>query len=55
MTLPKVTSLADDLRYALDPVAFAGELLGLELDPWQRRVIAVTGKRDLLNCSRTSG
>ena len=55
MTLPKVTSLADDLRYALDPVAFAGELLGLELDPWQRRVIASTGKRDLLNCSRQAG
>ena len=55
MTLPKVTSLADDLRYALDPVAFAGELLGLELDPWQRQVIASTGKRDLLNCSRQAG
>ena len=55
MTSPKVTSLADDLRYALDPVAFAAEVLGLELDPWQRRVIASTGKRDLLNCSRQAG
>ncbi len=49
------TSLADDLRYALDPVAFASEVLGLELDPWQRDVIASTGKRDLLNCSRQAG
>ena len=55
MTLPKVMSLADDLRYALDPVAFAAEVLGLELDPWQRSVISSTGKRDLLNCSRQAG
>jgi hypothetical protein len=48
-------TLADDLRYALDPVAFAAELLGLELDPWQREVISSTGKRDLLNCSRQAG
>ncbi len=48
-------TLADDLRYALDPVAFAAEVLGLELDPWQRQVIASTGKRDLLNCSRQAG
>lgn len=49
------TSLADDLRHALDPVTFAAEVLGLELDPWQRQVIASTGKRDLLNCSRQAG
>jgi hypothetical protein len=55
VTLPEVTSLADDLRHALDPVAFAAEALGLELDPWQRDVIASTGKRDLLNCSRQAG
>jgi hypothetical protein len=58
MTLKDVrhrTSLADDLRHALDPVAFAGEALGLDLDPWQRQVIASTGKRDLLNCSRQAG
>ncbi len=55
MTLPRVTSLADDLRYALDPAAFALEVLGLELDDWQRGVIASTGKRDLLNCSRQAG
>lgn len=55
MTLPKVTSLADDLRYALDPVAFAAEALGLELDDWQREVISSRGKRDLLNVTRQGG
>jgi phage terminase large subunit-like protein len=46
-------TLADDLRHALDPVAFAREVLGLEL--WQREVIASPGKRHLLNCSRQAG
>ena len=48
-------TLRDDLRYALDPAAFAAEALGLELDDWQQDVIASTGKRDLLNCSRQAG
>ncbi len=48
-------TLRDDLRFALDPAAFALEVLGLELDDWQREVIASTGKRDLLNCSRQAG
>ena len=47
--------LADDLRHALSPVAFAEEILGLDLDPWQRRVLGSVGKRDLLNCSRQAG
>ena len=47
--------LADDLRYALSPAAFAEELLGLDLDPWQRDVLQSTGRRDLLNCSRQAG
>jgi len=58
MTLNDVrcrTSLADDLRYALDPVAFALEVLGLELDEWQQGVISSTGKRDLLNVTRQGG
>ncbi len=55
MTLPKVTSLADHLRYALDPVAFALEVLGLDLDEWQQTVIASIGKRDLLNVTRQGG
>jgi len=48
-------SVRDDLRHALDPVAFAAEVLELTLDPWQRRVIASSSKRDLLNCSRQAG
>ena len=48
-------TLRDDLRYALDPVAFALEVLGLELDDWQRDVISRPSKRDLLNCSRQAG
>jgi hypothetical protein len=48
-------TLRDDLRYALDPVAFALEVLGLELDPWQADVIGRPSKRDLLNCSRQAG
>jgi len=48
-------TLADDLRYALDPVAFALEVLDLDLDPWQADVIGRQSKRDLLNCSRQAG
>ena len=48
-------NLAADLRHALSPVAFATEVLGLELDPWQCGVLSSTGKRDLLNCSRQAG
>ena len=48
-------TLREDLRYALDPAAFALEVLGLELDDWQRGVISSTGKRDLMNCSRQAG
>ncbi len=47
--------LADSLRYALDPVAFAAECLGFEADPWQRDVLRWNGKRLLMNCSRQSG
>lgn len=48
-------SLASDLRYALDPAAFAEEVLGLALDPWQRDVLMSDSRRDLLNCSRQAG
>lgn len=48
-------NLQDDLRYALDPVAFALEVLGLELDDWQRDVLASYGKRDILNVTRQGG
>jgi hypothetical protein len=47
--------LADDLRYALDRVAFAREALGFEPDDWQAGVLRRPGKRTLLNVSRQAG
>ena len=44
-----------DLRWALDPVAFAIEALRLEPDPWQERVLRSSSRRLLLNCSRQAG
>jgi hypothetical protein len=46
--------LRDDLRLALDRVAFASEL-GVEPDPWQADLLRSTSDRVLLNCSRQSG
>lgn len=50
-----MSSLASDLRWALEPATFAEEALGLELDPWQRKVLTSGGKRDLLNVTRQGG
>jgi hypothetical protein len=47
-------ALADDLRLALDAVAF-GRSLDFEPDDWQARVLRSTSKRQLLNCCRQSG
>jgi hypothetical protein len=48
--------LADDLRFALDPCAFADEVLGFETpDPWQAETLRWSGKRLMLNCHRQSG
>ncbi len=49
-----MVGLRDDLRLALDRVAFA-RAVGLDPDPWQERVLGSTSKRILLNCSRQSG
>jgi hypothetical protein len=49
-----MVSLAEDLKLALDRVAFAREA-GLEPDPWQRDLLRSTSDRVLLNCSRQSG
>jgi hypothetical protein len=46
--------LGDDLRLALDRVAFAREL-GLEPDAWQEQLLRSASDRVLLNCSRQSG
>ena len=47
--------LANDLRCALDPVVFASERLGLELDSWQRDLLRRRGLRELVNVTRQGG
>jgi hypothetical protein len=49
-----VISLAEDLKLALDRVAFA-RALELEPDGWQEELLRSTSDRMLLNCSRQSG
>src|SRR5215208_4399555 len=49
-----MVSLAEDLKLALDRIAFAREA-GLEPDPWQRDLLRSSSDRLLLNCSRQSG
>ena len=46
--------LGDDLRLALDRVAFAEEV-GIVADPWQRDLLWSGADRVLLNCCRQSG
>jgi hypothetical protein len=48
------SSLAEDLKLALDRVAFAREA-GLDPDPWQRDLLRSSSDRVLLNCCRQSG
>jgi Terminase large subunit, T4likevirus-type, N-terminal len=49
-----VAALRDDLRLALDRVAFA-EKLGIVPDGWQEDFLRSSADRVLLNCSRQSG
>ncbi len=49
-----MVSLAEDLKLALDRVAFA-RAVGVEPDPWQEDLLKSTSDRVLLNCSRQSG
>src|SRR5215217_4325278 len=49
-----MVNLAEDLKLALDPAAFA-RALGLEPDAWQEELLRSTSDRVLLNCSRQSG
>jgi hypothetical protein len=51
-----MVSLAQDLRLAIDPNAFA-LAAGLEgpLDPWQLRVVDAVESKVILNCSRQAG
>ena len=47
--------LANDMRCALDPVAFAVERLDFTPDDWQAKVLRSSGRNILLNCSRQAG
>jgi hypothetical protein len=47
-------SLATDLKYTLDPVAFA-EAAGIVCDAWQADLLRTDPRRAQLNCSRQSG
>src|SRR5215208_3693671 len=49
-----MVELRDDLRLALDRVAFARRL-GVDPDPWQEDLLGSSSDRVLLNCSRQSG
>src|ERR687897_8667 len=49
-----MAALRDDLRLALDRVAFA-EKLGIIPDRWQEEFLRSSADRVLLNCSRQSG
>ncbi len=48
-------SLEAAMRHALDPVAFATEVLDFHPDPWQRRVLRTSASQVLVGCSRQSG
>lgn len=47
--------VADELTYALDPVAFARDKLRFEPDEVQAEVLGFGGKRLILNCTRQWG
>src|SRR5215211_8455132 len=49
-----VAALRDDLRLALDRIAFT-EKLGIVPDEWQEDFLGSSADRVLLNCSRQSG
>jgi hypothetical protein len=49
-----MVAVREDLRLALDRVAFAEEL-GIVCDPWQRDLLRSGSDRILLNCCRQSG
>ncbi len=48
-------NMAAELRYALDPVAFAEQHLDFTPDDWQADVLRSSGQNILLNCSRQAG
>jgi hypothetical protein len=48
-------SADDGILYSLRPAIWAKEILGLDLDQWQRELISSRNKYIILNCSRQSG
>jgi hypothetical protein len=56
-----MASIKDDIRFAVDPVAFAEEVLPRidpdfkSLDPWQRDFLETRARRMLVNAFRQSG
>jgi hypothetical protein len=54
-TPPATAELAQALRHALDPVAFAVDRLGFQPDPWQASFLRSSAPRTLLNVSRQAG
>jgi hypothetical protein len=52
---PATAELAQALRHALDPVAFAVDRLGFRPDPWQAAFLRIGSPRTLLNVSRQAG
>jgi hypothetical protein len=55
LSAAKLKGMADALRYSLDPVTFATDLLDWRPDPWQAEVLREPSKRVLLCCSRQAG
>ena len=53
--LATLKTMAADLRFSLDPVAFARDRLDFQPDPWQADVLQSSGRNILLNCSRQAG
>lgn len=48
-------TLSDLARYALDPAAWVAEVLGDDLDDWQRAVLRDPARKIALNCHRQAG
>jgi hypothetical protein len=55
LSAAKLKGMADALRYALDQVSFATDMLDWTPDPWQADVLREPSKRVLLCCSRQAG
>jgi hypothetical protein len=50
-----VTDLLADLRYAMDPTAWAREVVEITPDPWQADFLFSNSRNEILRCSRQSG